>query len=86
MRNIKRTIREAIDRVVENFDFEYYVSEAIENMNIEDIIHDRLADKVNRVNFEPLVESLVKDYIDEEIEELDVEAEILDALEEKFNN
>ena len=84
MKNIKRTITEAIDRVVENFDFEYYVADAIENMSIEDIIHDKLADKVCRINFEPLVESLVNDYIDEELEELDIEAEILDALEDKF--
>ena len=86
MRNIKRTVKEAIDRVFENFDFDYYIAEAIENMDLEDIINDRIADKVSRVDFEPLVESLVKDYVSEEIESLDIEAEILDALEEKFNN
>ena len=54
MRNIKRTVKEAIDRVVENFDFEYYVSDAIESMNIEDIIHDRLANKKPRLSCDSL--------------------------------
>ena len=82
---IKDRIRGMIHEAVENFDFEEALTDALDNINIEQLVESKLSAKVQDIDIESMMESLIKDYIDEELDELDIEDEVLTALQVNFD-
>lgn len=82
---IKDRIRGMIHEAVENFDFEEALTDALDNINIEQLVESKLSAKVQEIDIESMMESLIKDYIDEELDDLDIEEEVLSALQDNFD-
>ena len=82
---IKDRIRGMIHEAVENFDFEEALTDALDNINIEQLVESKLSAKVQDIDIESMMESLIKDYIDEELDDLDIEEEVLSALQDNFD-
>ena len=82
---IKDRIRGMIHEAVENFDFEEALVDALDNINIEQLVESKLSAKVQEIDIESMMESLIKDYIDDELDDLDVEEEVLSALQDNFD-
>lgn len=77
---LSRIIRDTIS----NYDFEYVINDAIDAIDIEELIVDKLNRKIRDVDIEPLMTDLIKDMIDEELDSLDIEDEVLTALQDQF--
>ena len=82
---IKDRIRGIIHEAVENFDFEEALTDALDNINIEQLVESKLSAKVRDIDIESMMESLIKDYIDDELDDLDIEEEVLSALQDNFD-
>ena len=82
---IKDRIRGMIHEAVENFDFEEALTDALDNINIEQLVESKLSAKVRDIDIESMMESLIKDYIDDELDDLDIEEEVLSALQDNFD-
>ena len=82
---IKDRIRGMIHEAVENFDFEEALTDALDNINIEQLVESKLSAKVQEIDIESMMESLIKDYIDDELDDLDIEEEVLSALQDNFD-
>ena len=82
---IKDRIRGMIHEAVENFDFEEALTDALDNINIEQLVESKLSAKVEEIDIESMMESLIKDYIDDELDDLDIEEEVLSALQDNFD-
>ena len=82
---IKDRIRGIIHEAVENFDFEEALTDALDNINIEQLVESKLSAKVQEIDIESMMESLIKDYIDDELDDLDIEEEVLSALQDNFD-
>ena len=82
---IKDRIRGMIHEAVENFDFEEALTDALDNINIEQLVESKLSAKVQDIDIESMMESLIKDYIDDELDDLDIEEEVLSALQDNFD-
>ena len=82
---IKDRIRGMIHEAVEDFDFEEALEDALDNINIEQLVESKLSAKVQQIDIESMMESLIKDYIDDELDDLDIEEEVLSALQNNFD-
>jgi hypothetical protein len=49
------------------------------------LVHSRLSSKVEDIDIESMLESIIRDYIDEELDELDIDDEVLSALQDNFD-
>ena len=56
----------------------------MDDIDIEDIIENRLKNKIEDVDINPLLTDLIKDYIDEELMDIDIEDDVLTALQDQF--
>ena len=81
---IKDKISGMIHEAIDSFDFDEAIEEALDNINVEDLVHSRLSSKVDDINIESMIKSIVIDYIDEELDELDIDDEVLTALQDIF--
>lgn len=81
---IKEKICRMIHEAIDGFDFEDAISDALDNINIEDMVQSRLAEKVASVDVEEMLKNVIDDYIRDEIDALDVEDEILTAIEDNL--
>ena len=57
----------------------------IKKIDIEEIINNKLEKKIDDINLEPLLTSLISDYVDEELDEMDIEDEVLTAIQDQFD-
>lgn len=77
---LSRIIRDTIS----NYDFEDVINDAIDSIDIEELITDKLNRKIRDVDIEPLMTDLIKDMIDQELGSFDIEDEVLTALQDQF--
>ena len=54
-------------------------------MDIEGIVHKKLDEKVEELDFEDIIEDLLDDYITAELDEIDIDDEVLEALQKEFD-
>ena len=75
---LRRTIKDAID----NYDFEEAIENAVDRIDIGDLVNDRMNKRVKKIDVDPIIEDFVRDYIEEELDDMDIEAEMLRAIED----
>lgn len=75
---LRRTIKDAID----NYDFEEAIENAVDHIDIGDLVNDRMNKRVEKIDVDPIIEDFVRDYIEEELDDMDIEAEMLRAIED----
>ena len=75
---LRRTIKDAID----NYDFEEAIENAVDRIDIGDLVNDRMNKRVEKIDVDPIIEYFVRDYIEEELDDMDIEAEMLRAIED----
>lgn len=75
---LRRTIKDAID----NYDFEEAIENAVDRIDIGDLVNDRMNKRVEKIDIDPIIEDFVRDYIEEELDDMDIEAEMLRAIED----
>ena len=84
--SIKNDIRDQIKSAIRHYDFDEAISEAMEEIDLEDLITQKITQRIRDVDIEPLVTSLVADLIDEQLDDIDNEGEVLSALQEEFED
>ena len=82
---IKEKICRMIHNAIESYDFEEAIDSALDEMDIEDIIHDEISERLAHVDITPLLNDLVKGCIEDELDELDLDGEVLQAIEDQFD-
>lgn len=82
----KDRLTNIIRDTIKNYDFEDAINDAIDSIDIEEIITYRLNQKIKDIDIEPLVTDLVKEMIDEELDSFDIEDEVLTALQDQFQD
>ena len=82
--SIKNDIREQIKSAIRHYNFEEAISEAMDEIDLEELITQKITQRIRDVDIEPLVTSLVADLIDEQLDDIDIEGEVLSALQEEF--
>lgn len=75
---LRRTIKDSID----NYDFEEAIENAVDRIDIGDLVNDRMNKRVEKIDVDPIIEDFVRDYIEEELDDMDIEAEMLRAIED----
>ena len=75
---LRRTIKDAID----NYDFEEAIENAVDRIDIGDLVNYRMNKRVEKIDVDPIIEDFVRDYIEEELDDMDIEAEMLRAIED----
>ena len=84
--SIKNDIRDQIKSAIRHYDFEEAISEAMDEIDLEELITQKITQRIRDVDIEPLVTSLVADLSDEQLDDLDIEGEVLSALQEEFED
>ncbi len=84
--SIKNDIREQIKRAIRHFDFEDTISTAMESIDIEEMVSQKISQRIKDIDFEPMVAELIGDLIDEQLDDIDIEGEVLSALQEEFES
>ena len=84
--SIKNDIRDQIKSAIRHYDFEAAISEAMDEIDLEELITQKITQRIRDVDIEPLVTSLVADLIDEQLDDIDIEGEVLSALQEEFED
>ena len=84
--SIKNDIRDQIKSAIRHYDFEEAISEAMDEIDLEELITLKITQRIRDVDIEPLVTRLVADLIDEQLDDLDIEGEVLSALQEEFES
>ena len=84
--SVKDTISRKIKAAIEGYDFDEAIEEAIENIDIEELITDRLERKIARIDMEPLLTDLIGDYIDNALDEMSIEDDVLRAVQDAFED
>ena len=84
--SIKNDIRDQIKSAIRHYDFEEAISEAMDEIDLEKLITQKITQRIRDVDIEPLVTSLVADLIDEQLDDIDIEGEVLGALQEEFED
>ena len=83
--SIKYKIKSLVRDAIKSYDFDDVISEAIDKMDIEGIVHKKLGEKVEELDFEDIIEDLLDDYITAELDEIDIDDEVLEALQKEFD-
>ena len=84
--SIKSDIRDQIKSAIRHYDFEEAISDAMDEIDLEELIIQKITQRIRDVDIEPLVTSLVADLIDEQLDDIDIEGEVLGALQEEFED
>ena len=84
--SIKNDIRDQIKSAIRHFDFGDAISTAMENIDIEEMVSQKISQRIKDIDFEPMVAELIGDMIDEQLDDLDIEDEVLGALQEEFED
>ena len=83
--SIKYKIKSLVREAIKSYDFDDVISEASDKMDIEGIVHKKLGEKVEELDFEEIIEDLLDDYIDAELDDIDLDDEVLGALQREFD-
>ena len=84
--SIKNDIREQIKSAIRHFDFEDAISTAMESIDIEEMVSQKISQRIKDIDFEPIVAELIGNMIDEQLDDIDIEGEVLGALQEEFED
>ena len=84
--SIKNDIRDQIKAAIRHFDFEDAISTVMESIDIEEMVSQKIGQRIKDIDFEPMVAELIGDMIDEQLDDLDIEDEVLGALQEEFED
>ena len=84
--SIKNDIRDQIKSAIRHYDFEEAISEAMEEIDLEELITQKSTQRIRDGDIEPLVTSLGADLSDEQLDDIDIEGEVLSALQEEFED
>ena len=84
--SIKNDIREQSKSAIRHFDFEDAISTAMESIDIEEMVSQKISQRIRDIDFEPMVAELIGDLIDEQLDDIDIEGEVLSALQEEFED
>lgn len=82
---IKEKLSKIVHEAIRNYDFEEAIDNALDEIDIDEIITQKLEKKIEDIDLEPLLTSLIADYVDEELDELDIEDEVLTAIQDQFD-
>lgn len=82
---IKEKIGRIVRDAIKNYDFEEAIDNALDEIDVEEIINQKLAKKIEDIDIEPLLTSLIADYIDEELDDIDIEDDVLTAIQDQFD-
>ena len=82
---IKEKIGRIVRDAIKNYDFEEAIDNALDAIDIEEIINQKLEKKIEDIDLEPLLTSLIADYIDEELDDIDIEDDVLTAIQDQFD-
>lgn len=82
---IKEKIGQIVRDAIKNYDFEEAIDNALDEIDVEEIINQKLAKKIEDIDLEPLLTSLIEDYIDEELDGIDIEDDVLTAIQDEFD-
>ena len=82
---IKEKLSKIVHEAIRNYDFEEAIDNALDEIDIDEIITQKLEKKIKDIDLEPLLTSLIADYVDEELDELDIEDEVLTAIQDQFD-
>lgn len=77
---LKDRLLTTIRTIIAKYDFEDAIENALDRINIDDLVEEEISTKISKLDLQPLIEDYVKDYIDEELDEIDLEAEMLRTL------
>lgn len=80
--SLKERLRRTIKDAIENYDFEEAIENAVDRIDIGDLVNDRMNKRVEKIDVDPIIEDFVRDYIEEELDDMDIEAEMLRAIED----
>ena len=83
--NIKEKLSKIVHEAIRNYDFEEAIDNALDEIDIDEISTQKLEKKIEDIDLEPLLTSLIADYVDEELDELDIEDEVLTAIQDQFD-
>ena len=83
--SIKYKIKALVREAIKSYDFDEVIEEAIDKMDSEGIVHKKLGEKVEELDFEDIIEDLLDDYITAELDEIDIDDEVLEALQKEFD-
>ena len=83
--SIKLKIRALVKDAIKCYDFEDAISDALDRIDIEGIVHKKLDEKVEKLDLEELIEELLDEYIDNELDDIDLDDEVLGALQREFD-
>ena len=81
---IKERISRIVHDAISHYDFDDAIDNALDEIDIEEIISQKIEKKIEDIDIEPLLTSLIADYVDEELDELDIEDEVLTAIQDQF--
>ena len=82
---IKEKISRMIHSAIESYDFEEAIDSVLDEIDIEEIIHDELSNRIAHVDILPLLNDFVKGCIEDELDELDIDGEVFQAIEDQFD-
>lgn len=82
---LKEKLSRIVHEAISNYDFEEAIDNALDSIDIYEIINNKLAKKIDDIDIEPLLRDLISDYVDEELDELDIEDEVLTAIQDQFD-
>lgn len=82
---VKEKLSRIVHEAISNYDFEEAIDNALDSIDIYEIINNKLAKKIDDIDIEPLLRDLISDYVDEELDELDIEDEVLTAIQDQFD-
>ena len=80
--SLKERLRITIKDAIDNYDFEEAIDNAVDRIDIGDLVNDRMNKRVEKIDVDPIIEDFVRDYIEEELDDMDIEAEMLRAIED----
>ena len=55
-------------------------------IDIEEMVSQKICQRIKDIDFEPMVAELIGDMIDEQLDDIDIEGEVLGALQEEFED
>jgi hypothetical protein len=58
----------------------------MESIDIEEMVSQKISQRIRDIDFEPMVAELIGDLIDEQLDDIDIEGEVLSALQEEFED
>ena len=64
--------------------YDEIIEDALEDLDLQDMISRRIADAVKDVDLEPVITEIIADYIDEELEDYDFDPVVADAVREQL--